>query len=63
LVLYLFRNLIVASLTMPFRIPSLPSLLVLAAGGLAVALAGVALAVLLPALRASHLDPATAMRE
>jgi putative ABC transport system permease protein len=63
LVLYLFRNLIVASLTMPFRIPSLPSLLALAAGGLAVALAGVALAVLLPALRASHLDPATAMRE
>jgi len=63
LVLYLFRNLIVASLMMPFRIPSVPSLLALAAGGLAVALADVALAVLLPALRASNLDPATAMRE
>jgi putative ABC transport system permease protein len=63
LVLYLFRNLIVASLAMPFRIPSLLSLLALAAGGLAVALAGVALAVLLPALRASRLDPAVAMRE
>jgi putative ABC transport system permease protein len=63
LVVYLFRNLIVASLMMPFRIPSVPSLLALAAGGLAVALADVALAVLLPALWASSLDPATAMRE
>jgi putative ABC transport system permease protein len=63
LILCLFRNLIVASLTMPFLFPSLPSLFVLVGGGLAVALAGVVLAVLAPALHASHLDPSVAMRE
>lgn len=63
LILYLFRNLIVASLAMPFLFPSLPSLFVLVGGGLAVALAGVVLAVLAPALHASHLDPSVAMRE
>jgi putative ABC transport system permease protein len=63
LAVYLFRNLLVTSLGIPFLLPSLPGLLVLIAGGLAVALVSVALAALLPAYRISRQDPAVAMRE
>jgi putative ABC transport system permease protein len=60
---FLFRDLIVRSLEMPFLFPSLPSLLTLVGGGLIVALAGVTLAALLPAFRISLQEPAIAMRE
>lgn len=63
LAIFLFRNLIVRSLAMPFLFPSLPSLALLVAGGLAVALGGVTLAALLPAVRISRQEPALAMRE
>jgi putative ABC transport system permease protein len=59
----LFRNLLVTSLGIPFLLPSLPGLLVLVTGGLAVALLSVALAALIPAYRISRQDPAVAMRE
>ncbi len=61
--IYLFRELIVTSLAMPFLFPPLPALTALMAAGLAVALAGVLLAALAPAARISCLDPAVAMRE
>jgi putative ABC transport system permease protein len=61
--IYLFRNLIVASLEGSFLYPSWPSLMALVGEGLAGALIGVTLAVLLPALRMSYQDPAVAMRE
>jgi len=63
LVLYLFRDLIVVSLAMPFLFPALPLLVALVGGGLVAGLAGVGLAVLFPVVRASRLDPAVAMRE
>jgi putative ABC transport system permease protein len=63
LVLYLFRDLIVISLAMPFLFPPLPSLVALVGEGLLAGLAGVGLAVLFPVVRASRLDPAVAMRE
>jgi putative ABC transport system permease protein len=59
----LFRHAIITSLGIPFLFPSPLSLLGLVVGGLAVALAGVTLAALLPAYRISHQDPALAMRE
>jgi len=60
---YLFRNLIINSLGLPFILPSPLSLLGFMALGLALALASVTLAALVPALRISRLDPAVAMRE
>jgi putative ABC transport system permease protein len=63
LAIYLFRNLIMASLGGSLLFPSLPSLLALAGGGLALSLAGVTLAALFPALRTSHQEPAVAMKE
>jgi putative ABC transport system permease protein len=63
LVLYLFRDLIVVSLGMPFLFPALPSMALLVGEGLAAGLAGVGLAVLFPVIRASRLDPAVAMKE
>ena len=59
----LFRQVIMSSLGIPFLFPSLLPLLGLVLGGLALALAGVTLAALLPAYRISHQDPALAMRE
>jgi len=50
-------------LGVPFLFPSLPALLGMIAAGLVVALAGVALAALFPALRISRQDAAIAMRE
>ncbi len=63
LAIYLFRNLLVVSLGIPFLLPSVPSLLVVIAGGLAAALATVALAALVPVVRISRQEPALAMRE
>jgi putative ABC transport system permease protein len=60
---YLFRNLIVFSLGIPFLLPSPLSLLGQVAGGLGVALASVTVAAMLPAYRISRQDPAAAMRE
>ena len=62
-VTYLFRRLIVVTLGIPFLMPSPASLAIEVAVGLAVALAVITLAALLPAYRISHLDPAIAMRE
>jgi putative ABC transport system permease protein len=61
--IYLFRNALVASLEIPFLLPALPSLLALIGTGFVLALAGVTLAALVPALRISRQDPAAAMRE
>jgi putative ABC transport system permease protein len=63
LVTYLFRDLLMRSLGIPFLYPSLPSLVTLVGGGLAVALGGVTLAAFIPAYRVSRQDPALAMRE
>lgn len=63
LAIYLFRNLLVVSLGIPFLLPSVPSLLLVIGGGLAAALATVALAALVPVYRISHQEPALAMRE
>jgi len=59
----LFHNLIVISMGIPFKFPSLPALLGLIGVGLGAALVTVALAALLPALRVSRQEPAIAMRE
>ena len=60
---FLFRDLLVRSLGIPFLLPSLPSLVALIGGGLVLALSGVTLAALIPAFRISRQDPALAMRE
>jgi putative ABC transport system permease protein len=61
--IYLFRRLIVATLGVPFLLPSPGLLLVQIVVGLLLAMASVFLAALLPALKISRLDPAVAMRE
>ena len=58
----LFRDGIVQSAGLPLASPSPFALLALGLGGLALALASVALATLFPALRISRQDPAAAMR-
>lgn len=63
LAIFLFRDLIVRSLAMPFLFPSVSALALLIGGGMTVALAGVTLAALLPAVRISRQEPALAMRE
>ena len=60
---FLFRDLLVRSLGIPFLFPSLPSLATLVGGGLVLALSGVTLAAFIPAYRVSRQDPALAMRE
>jgi putative ABC transport system permease protein len=63
LAIFLFRNLIMTSLDIPFLLPS-PGLLLLQIGaGLLLALFSVNLAAFLPAYRISRQDPAVAMRE
>jgi putative ABC transport system permease protein len=59
----LLRKLIIVSLGIPFLFPDAFSLAIQIAGGIALALACVTLAALLPAYRISRLDPAVAMRE
>ena len=61
--LSLFRQLIISSVGFPFLFPSASTLVALVAGGLLLALLGVALAAFVPALRISRQDPALAMRE
>jgi putative ABC transport system permease protein len=61
--IFLFRNLIMASLDIPFLLPSPVSLLVQIGGGLFLALFSVNLAALFPAIKISRQDPAIAMRE
>lgn len=61
--IYLFRGLIASGLAMPFLFPSPLSLVLLVGEGVVLALAGVILAALFPALRISRQEPALAMRE
>jgi putative ABC transport system permease protein len=61
--IFLFRNLIMASLDIPFLLPSPVSLLVQIGVGLLLALFSVNLAALFPAIKISRQDPAIAMRE
>jgi putative ABC transport system permease protein len=60
---YLFRSVIIRMLGVPFLFPPAGSLAGLILAGLALALAGVTLAALVPAWRVSHQDAAVAMRE
>lgn len=59
---YLFRDLIVVTLGLPFLFPAAVEFLALAAAALALALGSLALATVWPALRASREEPALAMR-
>lgn len=63
LAISLFRDLIIHLTEVPFLFPTLPSLLILALGGLALTLASVTLATLLPILRIAYEEPGTAMKE
>jgi putative ABC transport system permease protein len=63
LAIYLFRTLIVGLMGTPFLIPAPLGLAALALGALALALTGVVVAALVPALRISFQDPAISMRE
>jgi len=60
---YLFQHALIQLLGVPFLIPSLFALIILAAGALALALASVTLGALIPTLRISLMDPAEAMRK
>ncbi|MHB8867923.1 MAG: ABC transporter permease [Thermoleophilia bacterium] len=59
----LFRQLIISSVGFPFLFPNVLTLMALVAGGLLLAMLGVALAAFVPALHVSRQDPALAMRE
>jgi putative ABC transport system permease protein len=60
---YLFRNLIIRTMGIPFLLPPVPVLALQVIAGLMLALASVTLAALLPAYQISHQEPAQAMRE
>jgi putative ABC transport system permease protein len=60
---YLFRDLLIQSLGVPFLFPSLPSLLALSSAATGIALASTALGALLPTIRIGRLEPALAMRK
>jgi len=60
---YLFHDYIVGRIGVPFLFPSLPALGALILVGLAIAVLTATLASLVPAIRASRQDPASAMRE
>ena len=60
--IYLFRDLIIRVLGFPFLFPSIPILLLLSIGVLAVTLVSVILGALLPIFRISTMEPAYAMR-
>jgi putative ABC transport system permease protein len=60
---YLFRHALIQLIGVPFLIPSLFALIILAAGALALALASVTLGALIPTLRIGLMDPADAMRK
>jgi len=61
--IYLFHAALAGSLGIPLVLPPLSAFLALAGAGLGAALASVALAALVPALRVCRQDPAVAMRE
>lgn len=61
--IYLFRQLIMNNLGVPFLLPSPLSLVAQMGGGLLLALGSVTVAALLPAYRVSFQEPADAMRE
>ena len=63
LAVYLFRNLIIQLMGVPFLFPAPLQLAGLGLGALALVLLGVMLSALVPALRISFQDPADAMRE
>ena len=63
LAIFLFRNLIIVSLDIPFLLPSPVTLLTQIGMGLLLALFSVNLAALIPAYKISQQDPASAMRE
>jgi putative ABC transport system permease protein len=63
LAIFLFRNLIMVSLEIPFLLPSPVSLALQLGAGLFLALFSVNLAALFPAFKISRQDPAIAMRE
>ena len=63
LVIFLFRNLIMVSLGIPFLLPSAGTFVLWVGAGLLLALFSVNLAALLPAIKISRQDPAVAMRE
>jgi putative ABC transport system permease protein len=63
MVTYLFHNLIVHVLNIPFLLPSAGTLLLPVASGLVLSLAIIAVAAVVPAYRISRMDPADAMRE
>ena len=63
LVLRFFRQALADAFGFPFLFPSLSSLILLLAIGIAVALGGALLAAFIPAYRVSRQDPAVSMRE
>jgi ABC-type antimicrobial peptide transport system permease subunit len=60
---YLFRNLIMTSLGIPFLLPSPLQLAAQIIQGLTIALGGIALAALFPAMQVSRSEPGVIMRE
>ncbi len=60
---YLFHDYIVGRIGVPFLFPSLPALATLLLASLAASVVTATLASLVPAIRASRQDPASAMRE
>jgi putative ABC transport system permease protein len=63
LAVYLFRNLIIGMMGVPFLFPGIPQLVLLGLGAVALVLLSVLAAALVPTLRISVQDPALAMRE
>lgn len=61
--LFVFKNALIASLKIPFLLPSIPTLAVLFIAGLGLAVAVVIISALVPAIRASKQELAIAMRE
>lgn len=62
-VVYLFRNLMIQLMNVPFLFPSPLSLLVMALAGLVLTLLSVASATLLPTLKIAYEEPGTAVKE
>jgi ABC-type antimicrobial peptide transport system permease subunit len=63
LFIFVFKSWLITALQIPMLIPTLPRLIAIVAACLALALALSLPALLYPAIRASRLDPALAMRE
>jgi putative ABC transport system permease protein len=62
-VTYLFHDLIVYLLDIPFLLPTVPDLLGPVSAGLSMALVSITVAAVIPAYRISTMDPAAAMRD